>query len=420
MFDPSEVEFATTGNNKAYEVGYQTTAQEAIARLRTAGFTLPVLLESVSAMLPTLALTYARGPAVRRIASTLGPTELFEGSFYDSTTKTYHGRWLDLAALGADNPESPGLSHALQGLYLLALLREIAPADPVSLRTRALMSTARTNARSYRRYTPPPVTSSISRALRGAAVKILLSPPGLAAARAEGPSSEELLEILRDRVVFSSHFETQDRMQAIDKAIHIRHQPMDGRFADPELWALETALSEGRWDGVEEMIDTLEASRKPDPVTQYLRARAVFVAGKEPPRAIAERIAMMALAMPTFVELQLLASEAWNAAGQPDRALLFAGDVLSDSSIDDESRIPSSQLPVALPGEDSPPRFSLIPPASAPRLAGPMSAPRPGGPVSAPRPATLAPVPASSESRKDRTSDTPTLYVVSSSTDSDG
>ena len=83
------------------------------------------------------------------------------------------------------------------------------------------------------------------------------------------------------------------------------------------------------WEGAIDLIDAVEATRGKQPVTDYLRLRAAFIDGRDNPRRIGERVSSLALASPGFLELQLLAMEVWNAVGDLDRALLFAGDLLS-------------------------------------------------------------------------------------------
>jgi hypothetical protein len=92
-----------------------------------------------------------------------------------------------------------------------------------------------------------------------------------------------------------------------------------------------------------ELIDAVEKSKGKQPATAYLRVRTAFLAGREAPRAIADRIAALALTMPSFVELELLAAEAWNAAGDPKRALPFARDLVANATVNDELRVRESQ-----------------------------------------------------------------------------
>jgi len=406
LFDPGEIELAATGPGRVQEVGYQTTVEEAIARLKDGGVTWPMALETASAVQPTLAMRYSRGAAIRRIANALGPAELFEGFRFDPATKVYEGRWLELPALERD-ARVPRLTQTLQAMHLLALLLEEKPGDPVRLVTRELMATAKSGGRSYRRYAWAP-TSTIPNALRALAEQLRASPPTDADERAEGATSAELLDTLRDRIVLLPEGDSQDRLRAIEKAVGIREQPLRGPLSDPQLWALEERLSAGRTEGVVEAVDAFEKARGKQPATAYLRARAALLSGREAPRAIAERIATVALAMPSFIQLELLATEAWNAAGEPKRALPFARDLISNTSLTDELRVRESQIPAprrSTPAPMSAPRVPLPstvptapeldlvsarvavgasskPPASAPSLPGAGGSPRDSGPES--------------------------------------
>ncbi len=340
LFDPGEIELAATGPGMVQEVGYQTTAEDAIARLKDAGISWALVLDTSAAMQPTLAMAYARGPAVRRIATALGPAELFDGLRYDPPAKVYEGRWLDLAALGLDL-DQPRLTQTLQAMHLLALLREVTDRDPVRLTTRELMASARPGSRSFRRGTVQPA-DALPDSLRALSAQVRESRSMNRTERAVGPTDADLLEIIRDRIVLSPDPESQDRLRAIEKAIGIRQRPMRGPLADAELWALEEQLSAGRPEGISELVDALEKASGKQPATAYLRLRAALLGGREDPRAIAERISSLALSMQSFVELELLAFEAWNAAGDPKRALPFARDLIANSSVNDELRVRES------------------------------------------------------------------------------
>jgi hypothetical protein len=341
LFDPGAIELQATGPGMVQEVGYVTSAEEAIDRLGEGGITWPLVLETAAALQPTLAMAYARGPAIRRIATSLGPAELFDGFRYDAARKVYEGRWLDLPAL-ADDTSLPRLTQTLQSMHLLALLLEVDPDGPVHLVTREHMAERRPGGRSYKRYAFASA-EDLPAAFRAAAARLRAVPPSERIERTEGPTAHELVEVLRDRVILLADAEQQDRVRAIEKAIGIRERAMRGPLADPELWALEEQLSAGRTEGVVELIDAVEKSKGKQPATAYLRVRAALLAGRDPPRAVAERISSLALSIPSFVELELLAAEAWNAAGDPKRALPFARDLLANASVNNELRSRESQ-----------------------------------------------------------------------------
>jgi len=399
LFDPGEIELLATGPGMVQEAGYQTVAEEAIARLEECGVTWPLVLETATAMHPTIAITYARGPEIRRIASSLGPAELMDGFRYDPLSKVYEGRWLDLPALAAD-AKIPRLTQALQSMHLLALLEDVNPGDPVQLVTRDHMATARPGQRSFRRYHPPDV-ERLPEELRRFAEELRATPASETHSRSAGPTAAEILDILRDRIVLVPNAESQDRLRAIEKAVGIRQRPMRGPLADPELWALDEQLSSGRPEGILELVDALEKTKGKQPATAYLRVRTALIGGREPPRGLAERIATMALGMPTFVELELLAAEAWNSAGDPKKALPFVRDLISNATVNDELRVrESQQIPARRPSQANLPAVNpqaptlSMPPAIEPHPRSPVPpaiSMRSEGPSEGGRPITAPP-----------------------------
>jgi hypothetical protein len=346
LFDAGDIELAATGPGMVQEVGYRTTAGDAAARLEDAGITWDLALACASAMQPTLAMAYARGSSVRRIATAFGPAELFEGFRYDPAAKQYEGRWIDLPAIGVDLAH-PTFTQAAQAMHLLELLREVGVDEPVHLATRELMATARKGGRSYRRGTVPK-SDDLPDRLEALGNQVRDAGALPEADRSGGPTLAEIVDAFRDRAALTENRDTQDRVRAIEKGVAMRHRPLRGPMADPQLWALEEELSAGRHEGAVELLDAVEASKGRQPATAYLRARAAFVAAREAPRAIAERVASLALTMPSFVELELLAAEAWSAAGDPKRALPFARDLVANATVTDELRVRESQQLAAM------------------------------------------------------------------------
>jgi hypothetical protein len=338
LFDPGEIELASMGPGMVVEVGYRTRAADALARLKEVGITPALVLEAATTVLPAIAITYARGRAVRRIAPALGAAELFEGARYNIGDKVYEGRWLDLPALAADT-ELTRLTQTLQAMHLCVLLQEVSPEAEVVVITREHMADRRPGARSHRRCALPPPDSLVD-TLRTYAGAVRGSP---GRGDDSGPTSVDLVELLRDRIALSEDRDTQDRLRGIEKAIGIRERPMRGPLTDPELSAFDEQLSNGQPAGAVEQAVLLEKSKGKQPATAYLKARAALIAGREPARALAERISSLALSMPSFVELELLAVEAWNAAGEPKRALPFARDLISNATVNDELRARDSQ-----------------------------------------------------------------------------
>jgi len=392
LFDPGEIELAATGPGMVQEVGYKTTAEDAIGRLADAGVTRELAQEAATAMLPAIAITYARGSWVRRIATLLGPGELFDGWHHDAKARVYEGRWLDLPALASES-EIKSLTQLAQALHLVTVLHEVAPATEVTLSTREHMAGARPGGRSHKRYSLLEA-SGLPQALRAFAGQLRSMMP---VDRSSGPTQSGLLEVLHERVSAATDPDIVDRLRALEAAMEIRERPLRGPLTDPQLWALDQQLSAGRAEGVDELLDALEVTKGKGPGTSYVRARAALISGREPPVLVAERAASLALSMPSFAELELLAAEAWNAAGDPKRSLPFARDLIQNAIVSDELRVRTSHAPRPVsPSRPPPPHegrsavdATPLVPAVAARSPQPFSAP---GAASRP-PAVPSPAP---------------------------
>jgi hypothetical protein len=381
LFDAGEIELAATGPGMVQEIGYQTTTDDALGRLKDAGLTWSVVVETAAAMQPVLAMSYARGLAVRRVATAFGPAELFEGQFYDRAAKHYVGRWLDLPSLGEDIGV-PRLSHLLQAMHLVAVLREATSGDVVRLSTKDIMAHSRPGQRSFRRGTIPPL-GGLPGKLRSFAVEArdtIVERHKAKAEREEGPSATEILGVLEDRIVLTPEAESQDRLRGIARAVSVRERAVEGHLAMPELAALDEELSRGVVAGIAERVEVLERTHGKLGALGYLRLRTQFLAGREPPRAIAEKVSGLALTLPTLAPLQLLAAEAWNAAGEPSRALPFARDLLSSGSARGGLEVPSDvAIDISKRQTASPPKPGPVTPpfGFAPDLPDPPTVPAP-------------------------------------------
>jgi hypothetical protein len=131
---------------------------------------------------------------------------------------------------------------------------------------------------------------------------------------------------------------TREHLERLEVAMMERERPSVGPLADPELWALDRRLKSGDARGVIEAVDAREIACGREPATIYLRARASLMTGREPPKVIAQRVAMLATTMSGFPELQLLVAEAWDAAGETRLAAPFAREVANNPRADDELR----------------------------------------------------------------------------------
>ncbi|CAN5397682.1 hypothetical protein BH09MYX1_BH09MYX1_27920 [soil metagenome] len=339
------LELRATEPGAVREVGYRTTVAEALQRLEDQGVTYD-LAKRAGVAAHVLAPTYARGLVVRRITTELGPAELFEGRVYLSAAKSYEGAWLDLAALGFDLGEAR-VSISLQALHLVSVLTDAAESADVYLSTLAFTKGQRPGVRTLRRVD----LSSCARLpelLERFASRASAAPP-----REAGPTRVEVLDWLASRMT-STHA-AAERYARIEAAlmtpapsglrtpmpISSRHDtpvtiddaamtprtvtapPRRGPLSDPVAWSIETQLSAGDVRAAVERISALERAHGRTPSVVYLRSRASLLARSELPEVIAQRLSLLA-AKASFDELELLAAEAWMAAGNAPRALPYA------------------------------------------------------------------------------------------------
>ena len=332
LFDPSDIELAPADQGALRETGYRTTATDALRRLAVAGVTRDLADECAEIVRGRVAEAYARGPAVRRIATLLGPAELFEGGTYDAGQRRYDGTWLDLPLLASDAGIG-GQTGVLQAMSLVALLSEVMGETVLVLSTLGHSESLRLGERTLRRMAITGV-SSIPRALRHLAEHAPTSPQH----NEGGPSREAISEMIRSRLDECAQAEARDHLARIARALRERSRPAQGPLSDPEVWEAEQLLSRGDVGGALRRIEAREKNHGREPGTIYLRARAALLHGRESPRAVAARVGEMALSMSNFPEVMLLAAQAWNAAGETRIALPFARDLVGNPRVHDELR----------------------------------------------------------------------------------
>jgi hypothetical protein len=338
LFEPGDIELSATEPGTIRETGYRTTAGEARARLAQFGVTRGAAEEAAEAAKAGVARAYARGPAVRRIVDRLDAAELFDGRAYDPAAERYVGTWLDLPALAgalSSEIEPARAATLLQALHLAALIAERPEDEPVALATVELSMLRRPGERTYKRVSPhePDV---LVRALAK------LKRVGDREAPDIGPGRKEIVAWLRARERGLPSAST--RLAEIEAAVGAREPPPRGPLADAELWALESRLSLGETEGIVAQLDAIERRRGRLPGTTYLRARTALVAESEEPRAIAERVSALSTSMAAFHELQLLAAQAWAAAGDVRRAHAFARDLVENTAACDALRMDAHEV----------------------------------------------------------------------------
>ncbi len=207
----------------------------------------------------------------------------------------------------------------MQAFHLASLLAEHDDDEPLVLTTAELTAHRKPGERTHRR---------IRLGDPGQIVRALAALQPRPRRSEGGPAPQDILARLQARAHRTPA--SRERMRAIEAAIAAQEPPTSGPLADPELWAIERALSEGDPRSVAEQLDAFEQRRGRLPATTYLRARAALLTGSEAPRAIAERMSALSASMPDFHELELLAAQAWAAAAEPKRATAFAKDVVSN------------------------------------------------------------------------------------------
>ncbi len=324
LFDPGEIQLLATGPGRNREVGYQTNIADARARLEDRGVTVALADEAAGAARPLIARAYARCAAVRWVADRLESTELFEGHTFDPVTASYAGAWLNLSALAADL-DLPGVGGMMQAFYLAAILAERPADDVIVLTTADLASHLRPGERTYKRAVieNPGLLVPALRALR---------PEDSRALPDSGPGARALIEGLRARAARAPA--ARDRLAGLDALMTEREVPKRGPLADAELWAIETKLSHGDVADVAGQLDDVERKRGRLPGTIYLRGRVALMTRAEEPRQVAERMSELSTSMPAFHELELVAAQAWMAAGDARRAKAFARDLLDNATAD--------------------------------------------------------------------------------------
>jgi hypothetical protein len=391
LFEGGDIELEASRPGTNLERGYGTTVAVARQRLAAADITAELTAAAMDLVRPSLARSYARGSAARCIVERLQADELFESRSFNALTGRYEGTWLDMTGLARDLAR-PNAAVVLQALHLAALLAGQSEEATVFLSTAEIAR--RPGARTLRR-----IDLSGARELVDALRE--LHPSRSREAAEAGPSRGEVIAWLRESAIRLPA--QQSRFAAMEAALTAREPPTRGPLSETALWNIEVRLTGGDLQGVLEQIDALEKRRGRAPGTTYLRERLALLVRSEPPQAIAERASALSTSMGGFHELELLAAQAWLAAGDQRRARAFARDLYENTSADDVLRMqalsvleaaglsssatlvaaPPSERPLRIPTQPS--RLSANAVANAPtELQAPAEGHEPD-PVSIPR-----------------------------------
>jgi hypothetical protein len=350
LFDQGEIELRSTGIGEVREAGYRTTVSDALARLEALGITESLIRDAGEAAAALANKGYARGRPTHRLLGLLDGGELFDGYEYDAASRAYQGLWFDMRALARDLGIT-GASAALQSMALFTLLRRVRIDETVVLDTHEVMLSRRAGERSLRRVSLRHI-DTLPSAMRSLAGRAPVS-DGERGAR----PAEEILRILTERG------ETEHRIALVREILNAPEPPTRGPLADPEAWAIERALGDGATQGVLERIEKLEQNTGRQPATIYLRARLALMRNSEAPRPIAERLSELVMSH-SFCELELLAAQAWHAAGEPARARPFLKSLTSNPSAPHQLRKVADELVVSTPMQTQPPP-AMAPPSLA-------------------------------------------------------
>ena len=362
LFDAGEIELKSTGIGEVREAGYRTTAQDALTRLEQLGISESLVRDAGEAAEGLSTKGYARGKPTQRLLGMLDGAEVLEGYLYDANAKAYVGLWFDMRALARDLGIT-GASAALQAMSLYTILRRMHPTDSVFLDTSEMMLKRRPGERSMRRVSLRHA-DTLPAAMRSLAGRAPVS-DGERGTR----TAAEVMRILTERG------EPEARMALIREILGAPEPPLRGPLSDPEAWAIERSLSDGALQGVAERIDKLETATGRQPATIYLRARLALIRGSEPARPLAVKLSELVMSH-SFCELELLAAQAWHAAGEPDRARPFLRSLASNPNAPDQLRLAAETLAASTPMQSAPPPVATpAPPVAAFRSSAPASLP---------------------------------------------
>lgn len=338
LFHSGDIELHSTEPGTIREAGYRTRVRDARARLAEAGFTPAFAEQAAAATRPAIARAYARGAAARRIVDRLEAGELLESRTFDATSGAYQGTWLELDALASDLGGAQ-IAAQLRATYLAAALAGVADGKDVFMATSELTALRRPGERTHRRTTLDDPQTLLD-ALAAFTSRRARSPE--AAAADAGLGRPEIVGWLRERARQAPA--TSERLRELELALGSREPPARGPLADSALWNVEARLARGETTGVVEQLDAIEQRRGRMPGSIYLRERASLMTGSESAHAIAERVSALSTSMAAFDELQLLAAQAWLAAGDARRARAFARDLVENAAADDVLRMHAHEV----------------------------------------------------------------------------
>jgi hypothetical protein len=341
LFEGTEIVLRATDPVSVREVGYMTTAKEALARLSRADVTPALAEEAARSFRPEIAAAFARGTSARGLVPQLGPYELFEGASFSATSNRYEGAWLDLGAVATALAELdlPSAAASMQALHLAVALAEVAPSAPVHMSTAAATRDRRPGERTHTKV-------QLERVLDLPAALRALRPPRQAIqveAAHERRIRQTLLSRVRERLAADSSPGLRAHIAELEGALGNQTMQL-GPLADPALQSIERQLAGGDARGVQQQLDELERSQGKGPGTRYLRARAALLQGDQAPRSVAQVLSELAHEDKGFHEATLVAARTWLAAGEDANARFYARKLAEDQMAPESERLVAMEI----------------------------------------------------------------------------
>jgi hypothetical protein len=332
LFDASEIVLRSSDPVTVREMGYITTARQALSRLARAGITPELAAQAANAIPKAVVASFSRGATVRALAGRLGAQEIFDGGVYRAATQSYDGAWLHLAPISAALGREA--AWGLQALHLAATLVEVTGTTPLQLATANLTRTGRAGERTFRR-----VSLDFARELPALMRELQPNPLGIELEpQAEATVRDSLLVRVRERMSADANAKLRGQLESLESALTAGAQPRSP-MADPALRELDRQLAAGDPSGVDARLDDLERSHGRIPGIRYLRARAAFVRGDQSPQQVAASLSTLAGEQEHFHEAELVAARAWLAAGEDAHARYFARRLADDATAGESARL---------------------------------------------------------------------------------
>jgi hypothetical protein len=332
LFDASEIVLRSSDPVTVREMGYITTARQALSRLARVGITPELAAQAANAIPKAVVASFSRGATVRGLAGRLGAQEIFDGGVYRSATQSYDGAWLHLAPISAALGREA--AWGIQALHLAATLVEVTGTTPLQLATANLTRTGRAGERTFRR-----VSLDFARELPALMRELQPNPLGIELEpQAEATVRDSLLVRIRERMSADANAKLRGQLESLESALTAGAQPRSP-MADPALREIDRQLAAGDSTGVDARLDDLERAHGRIPGIRYLRARAALVRGDQSPQQVAASLSTLAGEQEHFHEAELVAARAWLAAGEDAHARYFARRLADDATAGESARL---------------------------------------------------------------------------------